>query len=130
MEFQTSISELHKAHQNNYINQLLLYLPSSYIRQSNSHNNYEQIIAALHHICSTPKADDDIDDFFRELGVDKKAWVKLNSSQEKYQFILKNLERGIEDSKKKVNTQVDNYITQSQKSLLPYCKENKPKDPF
>lgn len=25
---------------------------------------------------------------------------------------------------------MDNYITQSQKSLLPSCKENKPKDPF
>lgn len=130
MEFNTNISELHKTHQSNYINQLLLYLPPSYLRHSNSHNNYEKIITALHNICSFAKPEEDIDDFLKELGIDKKAWTKLSSPQEKYQFVIKNLEKGIEDSKKKVNFQVDNYITQSQKSLLPSCKENKPKDPF
>ncbi len=131
MEVQTEILGLLKKHENSYINQLLLSLPASYIRMSSSHyNNYEQIISAIQLMCKSHKTDEDVDDFFREVGVDKKNWSKLDNFEEKYKFILKNLEKSIEDHRKKVNVQLDNYLVHSRKSITPANKENKPKDPF
>lgn len=124
------MTQLLKQNENNYINQLLLTLPSSCIRLSNSHNHYEQIVAAIHHICISPKSEEESEEFFRELGIDRKAWVKLGSHEEKYQFIVRGLERGIEETRKKVNLQVDNYLAQSQKRQSSVGKENNSKDPF
>jgi hypothetical protein len=85
MEVKSQISQIQKKHENSYINQLLLCLPASYIRMSNSHNNnYEQIIVAIQRMCNCLRLEEDVDDFFREIGVDKKTWSKLDTPQDKY----------------------------------------------
>jgi hypothetical protein len=42
-------------------------------------------------------------------------------------MIIGNLEKSIDESRKKVNTQIDNFLS---KGIAPVYKENKPKDPF
>lgn len=133
MEISTQISSLLKKHENNYINQLLLYLPPSYTKiASSSENNYEKIISGLRKLCWETKTDEDIDDFFKEIGVDKKQWMKLDSGDEKFSFIVKNLEKCVDESIKKVNTQIDNYVTNTKKVATASTanKENKNKDHF
>lgn len=41
--------------------------------------------------------------------------------------MIAQLEKSIDESKKKVNTQLNNYLN---KGFIPCMKENKPKDPF
>lgn len=59
--------------------------------------------------------------------VDKQNWLKMETYQQRYQYMIAQLEKSIDESKKKVNTQLNNYLN---KGFIPCMKENKPKDPF
>jgi hypothetical protein len=78
MEIHTEIATLVRKHENGFINQLLLSLPTSYTRITSAHsNNYERIVAALRKLCHEGRDNDEADDFFKEISVDKKQWAKL-----------------------------------------------------
>jgi len=131
MHTELDINKLLKKHENSYINQLLLYLPETYIKKhAPQHNSYEKIVSVLQAICRDAKVDEECTEFFREIGIDKKLWAKIDTPSEKYAFILKNLDKCIEEGQKKVNTQIDNYVTSARKSVIPCNKENRRKDPF
>ena len=123
METELDISKLLRKHENSYINQLLLYLPENYIKKhALQHNNYEKIVSVLQTMCRDAKADEECTEFFKEIGIDKKMWSKIDTPTEKYAFILKNLDRCIEEGQKKVNTQIDNYVASARKSVTPSSK--------
>jgi hypothetical protein len=81
-------------------------------------------------MCRDSKAEEECTEFLKEIGIDKKLLAKIDSPNQKYAFILKNLDRCIEEGQKKVNTQIDNYLTSARKSVTPSNKENRRKDPF
>lgn len=123
METELDISKLLRKHENSYINQLLLYLPENYIKKhALQHNNYEKIVSVLQTMCRDAKVEEECTEFFKEIGIDKKVWAKIDTPSEKYAFILKNLDKCIEEGQKKVNMQIDNYVTSARKSVTPSSK--------
>jgi hypothetical protein len=102
-------------------------LPAIYHSHNNNGNQYQQIIHALQSICYNPRPDEDLDELFRELMVDKQNWLKMETYEQRFQYVMAQLEKSIDESKKKVNTQLNNYLS---KGYTPCLKENKPKDPF
>lgn len=81
METENDLNKMLKKHENSYINQLLLCLPETYIKKhALQHNNYEKIVSVLQAMCRDAKIDEDCSDFFREIGIDKKAWSKIESA--------------------------------------------------
>ncbi|CAM6005356.1 unnamed protein product [Sphagnum balticum] len=69
-----------------------------------SPNIWEQFLP-LYRMSHEFKADEDTEDFFREIGMDRKLWSKLESPQLKYEYILKSIERSIEENAKRINCQ-------------------------
>jgi predicted urease superfamily metal-dependent hydrolase len=132
MEFSEQISQLAKKHESGYKEQIMASCSAFCKKISQSQpSNYEEMIKALHAYCLEGKMDDEIDDFLRELGVDKKIWVKMQSGQERYECILHGLDRSVEEGKKKVITQIDNYLSGMKKSSsAQLLKENRNKDNF
>jgi hypothetical protein len=132
MEFSEQIAHLAKKHESGYKEQIMVSCSAFCVKATKQKPaNYEEMIKALHVYCLEGRIDEDIDDFLKELGVDKKIWVKMQSGQERYECILQGLDRSVEEGKKKVITQIDNYLTGVKKSASSQLlKENRSKDNF
>lgn len=118
-------------YESSYVEQLLVCLPSFYRQEAGSGNVYERIVAALYRICQLSRKEDDLDEFLREIGVDRKMWSRLETGEERYGCIVKHLERSVEENIRKVNSQIDAYTASSRKGgSCSYNKENSNKDDF
>lgn len=49
--------------------------------------------------------------------MDSNEWKKLETAEERYKLVLHALEKGIEEGKKKVITQIDNYTIKSRECV-------------
>lgn len=132
MEFSEQITHIAKKHESGYKEQIMASCSAFCMKVCHQRPaNYEEMIKALHVYCLDGKIDDDIDDFLKELGVDKKIWVKMQSGQERYECILQGLDRSVEDAKKKVIAQIDNYLSGVKKcASSQLLKEDRSKDNF
>lgn len=132
MEFSEQIAHLAKKHESGYKEHIMESGSAFCVKVTKQKPaNYEEMMKALQLYCLEGRIDEDIDDFLKELGVDKKVWGKMQSGQERYECILQGLERSVEEGKKKVIIQIDNYLSGVKKSTSSQLlKENRSKDNF
>ena len=102
---------------------LLKSLPTVILEKHFSTNETEQMyrcIQDLHH----HNKPEELNEFFKELGVDKDFWLSLDSPTEKTNYVLKALDKNIEENLKKINSQSSNTVVCSNSTRKLKTKGN------
>ena len=105
MEVSTDWNALSRKHEQGFTHQLLLSLPPHLMPPSNTHP-HAHFLHLIQQACNSQPAAEELEDFLRELGVEREEWKRLESSSERFSVAVKQLEKSAEEGKRKVNAQV------------------------
>jgi len=72
METFQAMSSLSRKHENGYLQTLLLCLPAPYLHLNTSSSSQQQVVSIMEQISEVNCPNEELDDFFRELAIDKK----------------------------------------------------------
>ena len=71
------MNSLSKKYENSYLQTLLLCLPAPYLHLDSNCGSQQQVVNIMQQISEVNTPNEDLDDFFREMGIDKKEWTKM-----------------------------------------------------